>query len=504
MKYLTSFLVATTALFPATAAFADVTPQEVWTQSLLTAKIAGQTWTAAELEDAGDILIARDVAITMPGLSDIMTFSGTVPQIIMTQLSGGKVEITIPDVVTYNVSVEGPLDLGMDPTSITSTMAIDNTIIASGTADDLSFDILPGSITYATQKQVEDGVAIVPEQLVSLLGVQGVATQKAVGDNVASKWDIQADAVSMVSDGTTPDMTLNTSYKIAPFNLSADFTTSAAPSNAPLGFLESLNGTGTYTMGNTVFEVTTGSAEQMMHIIGETETSTLEATVTEGALTYAGTSANTEVVLDGSAIPFPQVDFGLESTEFKLTMPFLASEDEKPFGLKLALDNLRLPEIAWMILDPNAQLSHDPATLKLDVSGDMMLNVDLLNPADILTASQGELPLLPKDLTLNELFLSVADATLTGSGNATFVDQLDIGTADMPFKTAQATLALTGGIALIDTLAQTGLVPPQMSTTAKVMLSMFARPAEGEDSFVSDILLDETGNLTINGQPLPF
>lgn len=504
MKFLTSFLVATTALFPATAAFADVTPQEVWAQGLLTAKISGQTWTAAELEETGDTLIAHDVTITMPGFSDIMTMNGTIPQIVMTQLSDGKVEITVPGVVTYNVSVEGRLDFGMDPMSITSTMAIDNTIIASGSADDLSFDILPGSITYATQKQVEDGVAIVPEQLVTLLGVKGVATQKTSGDDVSSTWDMQADAVSMVSDGTTPDMTLNTSYKIAPFNLSADFTTSATPPDAPLGFLEMLNGTGTYTMGNTTFEVTTGSAEQMMHIVGETEASTLGVTITEGALTYAGTSANTEVVLDGSAIPFPQVDFGLESTEFKLTMPFLASDNEKPFGLKLALDNLRLPEIAWMILDPSAQMAHDPATLKLDVSGDMMLNVNLLNPTDIMTNSEDGLPLFPSNLILNELFLSIAGATLTGTGDALFVDQDDFEGADLPFKTAQATLALTGGIALIDSLAQTGLVPPQMSTTAKVMLSMFARPAEGEDSFVSDIVLDETGNLTINGQPLPF
>lgn len=504
MKYHTSFLVASTALFSATTAFADVTPQEVWAQGLLMAKISGQTWTAAELKDTGDTLIAHDVSITMPGLSDIMSLNGTIPQIIMTQMSGGKVEIKIPDVVTYNMFVEGRLDLGMEPMAITSTMAMDNVMIASGTADDLSFEILPGSITYATQKQVKDGIALVPEQIITLLGVQGVATQTTSGDDVSSTWDMQADAVSMVSDGTTPDITLYTSYKIAPFNLNANFTTSATPPDSPLGFLETLNGTGTYTMGNTAFEVTTGSAEQMMHIVGETEASTLGMTVTDGALTYAGTTTNTEVVLDGSAIPFPQVDFGIESTDFSLTMPFLASEDEESFGLKLALENLRLPEIAWMILDPSAQMAHDPATLKLDVSGDMMLNVDLLNPTEIMTKSEDGLPLFPTNLMLNELFLSVAGATLTGTGDALFVDQGDFKGADLPFKTAQATLSLTGGNALIDTLAQTGLVPPQMSTTAKVMLSMFARPGEGEDSFITDVILDEAGTVTVNGQPLPF
>jgi hypothetical protein len=504
MKYLTSFLVATTALFPATAAFADVTPQEVWAQGLLTAKMSGQTWTAAELEETGDTLIAHDVTISMPELSDIMTVNGTIPQIVMKQLSGGQVEVTIPDVVSYDMSIEGDLDLGMETTTITSTIAMDNVMIASGTANDLSFEILPGSITYATQKQVEDGIAIVPEQIVTLLGVQGITTQTTSRDEVSSKWDMQADAINVEVDGTTPDMMLNTSYKIAPFGLTADFTTSPTPSDAPLGFIETLDGTGSYTMGNTSFEMTVGSAEQMMHIVGETEASTLGVTIAEGSLTYAGTSAKTEVVLDGSAIPFPQVDFGLESADFSLTMPFLESQEAEAFGLKLALENLRLPEIAWMILDPSAQIAHDPATLKFDVSGDMMLNTGLLNPADIVKAGQDGLPLFPKDLILNELFLSIAGATLTGAGDAVFVEQSDFGSAGSPLQTAQATLALTGGIALIDTLAQTGFVPPQMTTTAKALLGMFARPGEGDDSFVTDVALDEAGTLTVNGQPLPF
>lgn len=504
MKYLTSFLVATTALFPAAASFADVTPQDVWVQALLAAKISGQTWTAAELEATGDTLIAHDVTIEMPGVSDIITLDGTIPQIIMKQLSDGKVEISIPDVVSYDMSVEGRLNLGVEPTTIKSSMAIDNVMIASGSADDLSFEILPGSITYLTQKQVKKGISIVPEQIITLLGVQGSATQSTSGEEVSSNWAIQVDAVNAVTNGSTSDMTLNTSYKIAPLSLAAEFTTSAAPSDAPLGFLEALEGTGTYTMGNTSFEMTTGSAELMMHIVGETEASTLGVTIAEGALTYAGTSANTEVVLDGSAVPFPQVDFGLESADFSLTMPFLASEKEEAFGLKLALENLRLPEIFWMILDPSTQMAHDPATLILDVSGDMTMDANLLNPTEILALSEDKLPLFPTNMLLNELFLSIAGATLTGTGEATFVAQDDLIAGTMPLETAAGTLSLTGGTALINTLAQTGLVPPQISVTAKIMLGMFARPGAEPDSYVTDIELGADGTLTANGNAIPF
>lgn len=504
MTYHTSFLVAATTLFPATAAFADVTPQEVWEQFQVSAQVSGQTWTAGNMEQNGDTLIAQDVSITMPGFSDFMTVSGAVPKLLLQQLDDGTVKITTPDSVTYSVSVDGKSELGIERMYVNSTMTMDNVSIASGTADDLSVEIMPGTITYVTQKQVKDGVAIVPEQTIILLGVKGLTSQKTSGSDVASTWNMTAEAVTMVSNGTTDEMTMESSYKMAPLTLTADFTASLDASDAPLGFLETLNGTGNYSIGNMSFETSTGTAEQLINMTGESAKTTVGVAIVDGSLTYTGTSANTEMVVSGSAIPFPQVDLGLEKASFALTVPFLASDDAEAFGLKLGLENLRLPEIAWMMLDPAGQIAHDPATLKLDISGDMVLDVNLLNPTEILASADNSLPVFPKNLALNELFLSIAGATLTGKGEAMFIEQGDMEDTKLPFKTAEATLSLTGGTALIDTLAQTGLVPPQMSTTAKLMLGMFARPGAGDDSYITDIELDEAGTLTLNGQPMPF
>lgn len=504
MKFHTPFLVAAITIFPATASYADVTPQEVWDHAQLYGKTMGQTLNA-RLEQDGDTLIVHDVTIKMPGLSnDFMMFEGSVPKIILKQLDDGKVEMTTPEPIAYSFAISGNPKVGMEPVDILSSMTIDNTIIVSGSAGDFAYEMLPGTMTYVTQKQIKDGIAVVPEQIVTALGVHGLMTYSIEGDNIATVMDVQADAVTAVSNGTTESMTMETTYKAAPLKVTANFTTSASALDEPLGYLKTLNGDASYSIDNLTAEMTTGAAAQMMHMVAETQGTSIGANIANGSFNYFGSSIQTEVVLDGSAIPFPQLDFGIGNAEFAVTMPFLASDDPETFGLKLALENLRLPEIAWMMIDPTGQMAHDPAALKFDISGDMMLDVDLTNPQDMMDLSDDKMPLFPTDLALNELFLSIAGATLSGTGNATFIDRDDVKEAQLPLKTGQATLALTGGTALIDTLSQTGLIPPQMSASAQMMLSMFARPGETADSYITDIELNEQGALTINGQPMPF
>jgi hypothetical protein len=505
MKHHTSFLIAAMTVFPATASFADVTPEEVWDNWQLFGTSMGQS-IEARLEQNGDTLIAHDVVMGMSAISgDFMSLEGTIPKIIFAGKRGGTVEITIPEPITYTTSIKADTTRAIAPLDLRSTATFDSTLIASGSAANMTYEILSGTMTYVTEKQVKDGIALVPEQIVTALGIQGTMTQSKDGDMITTDMDIEAEAVSVLSDGTTDDMTNQSSFKAAPVSVSGNFTNSMTALDDQMGYLKSLNGTGIYNIGNTVFETTTGTAAQMMHIVGETQEASIAATLSDGSLNYTGSSSKTEIVADGSAIPFPQVDFGIGRAEFGVTLPYLASAEAKPAGIKLSLENLRLPDIAWMMLDPQGQMPHDPATLRLDLSGNMVSDIDLLNPQVMLDmAEDTKMPVQPIDLTLNELFLSVAGATLSGSGEALFAQRPVAGMTALPFETANATLTLTGGNALIDTLAQTGLIQPQMSMTAKLMLGMFARQDEGADSYISDIEITQDGALTVNGQPLPF
>jgi hypothetical protein len=503
MTHRISFLISAALTCSATASFADVSAQDVWNNWQAFAQSMGQNYTA-RLEQEADTLVAYDVLINASDLAmDGMTLTGSLPRVMLQDLPNGTVEITVPEAGTYITVIKGEPILGFEPFEVRSTITMDNTVIASGTPNEISYNILPGTVTYGTEKQVKDGIAIVPEQMVTLLGVHGTTTAKSADDILISSIDIQADAVTVESNGTTELATMESSFKAAPFNITAAFTNNATTVDTSTALMESLEGNFSYAIGNTTFEMTNGDAAQMMHIVGETQEAQINATIADGSLTYVGTSTNTEVVVDGSAIPFPQVDFGIGAVEFGLTMPLLADSQPKPVGLKLAIDKLRLPEVAWMVLDPQGQMAHGPAALTLDLSGNMVSKIDLINPAAMLDMAEGDVPFQPIDLMLNKLFVSIAGATLTGSGDAVFAEDVSKSFGPAPFETANATLSLTGGIALIDTLTQSGLVPLQMSTSAKMMLGIFARPGDAPDTYISDIALQGDA-LTINGQPLPF
>jgi hypothetical protein len=504
MTLRTSALIATLFTLPASVGFADVSPQQVWENWQLFGSSMGQSYTA-QLDQQGDTLIARDVMIGMSGFADdLVTLQGHFPSVQFKTMKRGQVEITFPEAGTYTSTITGNPTFGIAPFDIRNTVTIGNTIIASGTPDEITYTAKSGTVTYTTDKQIKDGVALVPEQIVSILGLEGEFKATQEDDQLISHMNLTAEAMSVSSSGTTDEITMQSDYKAAPVSLTADFTNMTAALEDQASFLKSLQGTAHYSFGNTTFESTTGDAAKTLHITGETQDTSVMTSLLDGTLSYTGSSAKTEVVLDGSAVPFPQLDFGLETAEIGFTTPFLASPDAKPIGIQLALENLRLPEIAWMMLDASGQLPHDPATVRLDLTGTVVSGVDLMNPQSFMDTSSGTLPFNPIDLVLNEIFLSVGGATLSGNGEATFVDGLSLSNSKMPLKTASATLALNGGTALIDTLAQTGLVAPQLSTTAKMLLGIFARPGDGPDSYVTDIELKEGAPLTLNGQQLPF
>ena len=96
---------------------------------------------------------------------------------------------------------------------------------------------------------------------------------------------------------------------------------------------------------------------------------------------------------------------------------------------------------------------------------------------------------------MNEILLSLAGANLTGTGSLDFNND---GPVPMPAGTIN--LMLVGGNGLLDTLVEMGLVPEEQAMGARMMLGMFARPGDGEDTLVSEITFQEDGAILANGQ----
>jgi hypothetical protein len=140
-------------------------------------------------------------------------------------------------------------------------------------------------------------------------------------------------------------------------------------------------------------------------------------------------------------------------------MPLSRSEGPAPWAAGVNLTGLDVSDDIWAMFDPSGMLSHDPATLRLDLTGTATMLFDAMDPAQAEAMAQSPMPLQVESANLNDLTIAFGGAEVTGSGAFTF-DNTDLTTIPgMPKTTGAIDLQLNGVNALVDTLAAMGLHP---------------------------------------------
>jgi hypothetical protein len=186
-----------------------------------------------------------------------------------------------------------------------------------------------------------------------------------------------------------------------------------------------------------------------------------------------------------------------------ISVPSTPTDAAQPMDLTLALRDFTLGEEIWSLFDPSGQLPRDPATLVLDLGGQMRLLGDIFSEEAM---EAGEAPAEVTELDLEELRLAVAGALLTGEGAFTFDWEAPgpFGPGS-PAPDGEVNLRLEGGQALLETLVGMGLLPEEQAMMVRMMTGMLARPApDGGDVLLSDITVQPDGTVLANGAPLPF
>ncbi|MDH3263223.1 MAG: DUF2125 domain-containing protein, partial [Paracoccaceae bacterium] len=222
-----------------------------------------------------------------------------------------------------------------------------------------------------------------------------------------------------------------------------------------------------------------------------------EFALDDSGLRYGVESRDASFTMRSSDIPLPEVSFAYEEGAFRLTMPVSASDGPQDFGLLTAVRGLTIHDSIWALFDPMAALPREPATVAFDIAGQARWLIDIFNPeAAAMTAPPGEL----HAVTLRDLEVSLVGAELTGTGAFTF-DNSDMATFEgMPRPEGSADLKLVGGNGLLDKLVGMGLIPEDEAMGFRMMLGLFARPGEGEDTLVSKIEVNGNGEVLANGQ----
>ncbi len=495
---LTARLMATAAtltLAAAAPAAADLTASDVWDSWQQTMTDMGQTVDVASTDQSGGTLTLDGISIRMEDPSG--AFTVLVDQIAMSEQGDGSVAISVSPEYMLQITTTGAEgeEVVMDMTLANS----DLDMTATGDPSAISYAYAVSELDLTLDSMTADGE---PVDMALSVGFDTVSGTYKVMAGEPQKIDsaLTAAAIAATMDVNEPEEEVDFTMNFTMEGFSTNSTGTMSPfagAQSMAGFLRSgLTSEGGATYGASTYQVDTMTPDGQVIVEGSAGGGTLDFSISEDGMRYGG--GNTDVAMNVVApgAMMPPIAFEIARTDGEFTMPLIATDDTKPVGLKMELDGLVLNDMLWGMIDPTGGLPRDPARLLIDLSGLGKWFVDISDPEAVEALEmEGEVPGQLESVDINAVELSMAGAGLTGSGAFAFNND-----TMPPAPSGQVDLQLVGANALIDRLVNIGLVPQEQAMGARMMLGLFARPGEGEDTLVSTIEVQEDGAIIANGQ----
>ncbi|MFV0385009.1 DUF2125 domain-containing protein [Paracoccus sp. (in: a-proteobacteria)] len=513
---------ATALIVAASPVMADVTPNEVWENLSGYYSSMGYAVTTGARDEAGDTLTLTDVVLT----AEVPTAKAsiTVPKIVLQQTGDARVRTTIEGNAHFNVVNEVQ---DMPSTSITLDLAMpENEILSSGSAADMTHDFTYPTVTMDLRIIEEGDDAVEVPATVTMNDVKMQYHQVTAGQiettysATAASMDMSSEVSQPASaDGATDAVQMTMNAHVEGIATSGTVIVPEggfdAASRLDLALNNGLNGSGNVTVGAITGGMTfagidaqgapqTGKADYTSGALA------VEFSMSKDGLSYGGSVKGINASLTADSLPFP-VSYALEDASAQLLFPIAASDAAQPYKLTYSLAGLTLDDGIWNMLDPQKVLSRDPVSLSVDVEGDAMLSHDLLDPDLAEKLSQatangatepGEAPakpatpFIPQTIKINRVALDAVGASADFSGDLTLPEG-----AEQPVGTVQG--SLVGVNALLDKLVTVGLLPQDQLMPVRMMMSMFAKPAEGDpDNLSTTLEFKEDGSIFANGQQM--
>lgn len=504
-----SMLARSTAIalcLPGSAAFADLTNADVWSDWESYMTTAGYVVSATETTE-GDTLTVSDLALDM-ALGEAEQDGNvriTIASIRFVQQRDGTVSIELP--AEYGISFDVTSE---DDEQVAVNLAFNQTdpvMSASGDPDAVTYEYAAASAGLQLSDLTLDGVAIEDDAInvdVTLTGLSYTTTSSLTGDLRALQQDMRV--ATLDYDFAFADPETDSALKLVGamqglvLDGSGALPLKADPQdvNAMLNAGFDLDGVFTTTGGN--YDLSFSGPDGSGTANSTSEGSEITIVMNPVGLIYDVMQRNVDFTMLVTEFPLP-LSISAAQIGANLQMPLQKGRDPQDFGFGISLSDFTMSDMIWGLFDPMSQLPRDPATLAIDLSGKARMLFDILDPAQAAVLEDtGAVPGELNALTLNTLELDVAGARLTGQGNFTF-DNSDLVTFDgMPRPLGGLDLSLVGGNGLLDKLVGMGLVPEEQAMGARMMMGLFAVPGETPDTLKSRIEINPSGHVLANGQ----
>lgn len=495
--------VALSLCLSGSAAFADVTAQDVWQDWRSYMEGFGYTLDGTESR-SGDTLTISDLTMTMEMPEEAGTVSLSMSEFMFTDNGDGTVTMTLPPTLPVRISVDSPdaEDVDMSIDYITDDFAM----VASGDSSALNYAYTADALTMVLKELVVEGEAV--EFGTAQMNVDNLAGSSAikVGDLRNIVQTISTGKVSYDMDFMDPEgsgrMVINGSVNSTSFEGSGDYASEMDMNDMAAMMEAGFAFDGSFTHDGSQFTMDFDDDGEQMQINSQSGSGLFRVAMGDDGLLYDIATDNLKMTFAGAELPFP-VDIAMEQSGFKLLAPVSKSEEPQDFALALTLGDFTVSDAIWGMIDPAGQLPRDPATIALDLTGKASLFFNLFDPEEMEEIESGEtMPGELNSLTLNALTVRAAGAELTGDGAFTFDNSDMVTFSGMPAPDGAVDLSLTGGNALLDKLVAMGLLPEEQAMGARMMMGLFAVPGAGEDNLTSKIEVKPDGQILANGQRL--
>ena len=485
----------------AAPAFADVSADDVWANTVAFYESSGGTVTAKQERD-GSQLFLNDIVLTYTLPQGFGTLTIALPPITMVEQEDGTVSLIMPKSMDLTVGFNSP-EMKIDDLSASFAITQENfESTASGT---------PGDVTYTTSSG-----AYQASGAVEMTGSSINVSFDIAGEGYRSVMRIAEGALVKVSaDSTTLPLTISYGFEGGSDGARTEGNDTYGEARSVTRYALPASGS---TIANLAPALRDGAFIEVESFAGPA-TSSSEASVNGNVIardsTTSGRSeANMSLSQDGVALSTWVEDFSMayetrefgmagsghiDRAEMRYAFPLLASENPQDFAFLTKLENLTLADSFWDMFDPAGTIPRDPADLTIDVVGQITTAVDFVDFAGLEAAFSGETsPVTLNILTINALDLALAGVSATGSGAIIFAGT-DMSSFEGLRPDGSARVEITGANTLLDTLVATGFLPESQAGMTRMMMGMFTR-VTGDDQVTSEVEVSEDGQVRLNGE----
>ena len=492
--HLCSALAVTAALFSAPA-FAQVSAPELWAEWQAQSTATGQSLSAQGQNYANGVLTISGLMTEQ--VTDGTISRGTVDQVVITEQADGTATITISS--PYRIRIEATEPSFDQPQLIALEMTFSNLLTTvAGPAGNRTYAYTADLASiYDTEFLDPNGDPANFDLNMTLSGMQ--ATYNVVGSAAANDLAFTSagslDAFTFTMTGDDDVTQFNMNLAMSGLDMTSDGDLSGLIMTGNAGIPEGITVDAAASYDNLAFGFAFSEFGESVDFSAANQGGTLAIGILDTAISYALSGERPQVTAIVSEVPFP-INVTADSTQVDVTIPMRPGQGQ-PQDMDILIDyqNLVVGDEVWSMFDPGGAIQRTPASLLLDLSAQVVVLQDLLDPNA--PPSFGP-PMDPRSVVVDGMRLAFGGAELTGTGNLSMPN----GMISPP--TGQASLQLSGANALLQSLMAAGLLPQEQAMMAQMMMGMIAVPGAGPDTLTSELQFLADGSIMANGVPLPF